>query len=435
MKNGKKALVPKLRFPEFREDWASSPMSEIYSFKGNNSLSRDKLNYGEGSLRNIHYGDIHTKFSLHFRVDAESVPYINEGESHSAVRPENYCRPGDMVFADASEDMEDVGKAIEIIDTGDVPLVCGLHTILARPDAAGFTLGFGAYLFSSEATRKQIQHEAQGAKVLGLSASRLGNVKLHYPSSTKEQQKIADCLYSLDALIAAQADKIDALKTHKKGLMQQLFPREGETVPRLRFSEFQDAGEWEEIPLGRVVEIASGQVDPTKPPYCDSPHVGGENIESDTGAILNVRTAKELNLISGKYVFDESYILYSKIRPALNKVAKPDFKGICSADIYPIRPKTSQLLQDYLVCTLLTDEFLKYAKKHSDRGKIPKVNRDALMAYTPSLPVPAEQQKIAECLSSIDTLITAHTKKLDALKTHKKGLMQQLFPSPEAVGA
>ena len=190
MKDEKKALVPRLRFPEFREVWSSSPMSEQYSFKGNNSLSRDKLNYEKGSLRNIHYGDIHTKFALHFRVDAEPVPYINEGESHSAVRPENYCMPGDMVFADASEDMEDVDKAIEIIDTGDVPLVCGLHTILARPDTSGFTLGFGAYLFSSEATRKQIQREAQGAKVLGLSASRLCNVKLHYPSSTNEQPAV-----------------------------------------------------------------------------------------------------------------------------------------------------------------------------------------------------------------------------------------------------
>lgn len=219
-----KPLVPRLRFPEFREAWSSSTMSKLYSFKGNNSLSRDKLNYDHGSLRNIHYGDIHTKFALHFRVDAEPVPYINGGESHSAIRPENYCMPGDMVFADASEDMEDVGKAIEIIDTGDVPLVCGLHTILARPSSANFSLGFGAYLFSSGSIRKQIQREAQGAKVLGLSATRLGNVKLHYPSGTKEQQKVADCLSSLDALIAANTAKIEAHKSHKKGLMQQLFP-------------------------------------------------------------------------------------------------------------------------------------------------------------------------------------------------------------------
>ncbi|WP_319060943.1 restriction endonuclease subunit S, partial [Pseudomonas aeruginosa] len=248
--NDKGPLVPRLRFPEFRDAWVSSPMSKVYSFKGNNSLSRDKLNYTGGSFRNIHYGDIHTKFSLHFRVDAEPVPYINDGESHSAIRPENYCVAGDMVFADASEDMEDIGKAIEIIDEGDVPLVSGLHTILAKQNGTSFVLGFGAYLFSSQSVRRQIQREAQGAKVLGLSASRLGNVQLHYPSKVDEQQKIVDCLSSLDDLVTAETKKLNALKTHKKGLMQQLFPRDGEAVPQLRFPEFRDA--WVSSPMSKV---------------------------------------------------------------------------------------------------------------------------------------------------------------------------------------
>ena len=228
-------------------------MSQIYSFKGNNSLSRDKLNYSQGSFRNIHYGDIHTKFSLHFRVDREIVPYINDGELHSSIRPENYCVAGDIVFADASEDIEDIGKVIEIIDAGDIPLVSGLHTILARPCEEILSLGFGAYLFSSEGVRRQIQREAQGAKVLGLSASRLGNVQLYYPSKIEEQQKIADCLSSIDELISAEARKLDALKAHKKGLMQQLFPAEGETIPRLRFPEFRDAGEWKKKKISDVL--------------------------------------------------------------------------------------------------------------------------------------------------------------------------------------
>lgn len=139
--------------------------------------------------------------------------------------------------------------------------------------------------------------------------------------------------------------------------MQQLFPAEGEIVPKLRFSEFEGKGEWVKKSLEQVIEIASGQVDPTKSPYCDMPHIGGENIESDSGKILNVSTAKDLNLISGKYVFDESYILYSKIRPALNKVARPNFKGICSADIYPIRPASDELLQSFLSYILLSKEF------------------------------------------------------------------------------
>ncbi|WP_241646349.1 restriction endonuclease subunit S [Rosenbergiella metrosideri] len=251
--------------------------------------------------------------------------------------------------------------------------------------------------------------------------------------SELEQQKIADCLASIDELIALHTQKLKSLKDHKKGLMQQLFPVEGETVPKLRFPEFQDKGEWVKKPFERVIEIASGQVDPTKSPYCDMPHIGGENIESDSGKILKVSTAKDLNLISGKYAFDESYILYSKIRPALNKVARPNFKGICSADIYPIRPATDELLLVFLNYILLSKKFLDHAKKHSDRGKIPKVNREAVMAYIASLPAPDEQYRIANFLCSIDELLASQTLRVGALRAHKNGLMQKLFPVMDEV--
>ena len=246
-----------------------------------------------------------------------------------------------------------------------------------------------------------------------------------------EQKKIADCLSSLDELIAAENRKLETLRDHKCGHMQRLFPQPGETQPRLRFPEFRDKGEWEKKSLGRVVEVASGQVDPRESPYCDSPHVGGENIESHTGTIRDVKTAKELQLISGKYAFDENDVLYSKIRPALNKVASPDFKGICSADIYPIRPSSNKLRRDYLAYLLLSDAFLSHAIKHSDRGKIPKVNRNTLLAFKASIPIPAEQKRIADHLTCLDAQITAQAAKIEALKQHKRGLMQQLFPAPE----
>ena len=250
-----------------------------------------------------------------------------------------------------------------------------------------------------------------------------------------EQQKIAECLSSVDELIAAQARKLDALKTHKKGLMQQLFPREGETQPRLRFPEFLNAGEWDEKALAEIVVVASGQVNPTQTPYSGFPQIGSENIESNTGKLVNVRSAGDKGVISGNYVFDENDVLYSKIRPTLNKVAAPDFTGICSADIYPIRPADSGLLRSYLLYLLLSEKFLEYAIRNSERGKIPKINRDGLLTYVAMIPSPAEQQRIASCLTSLDDLITAHTQKHAALKTHKQGLMQQLFPSPEELEA
>lgn len=243
-----------------------------------------------------------------------------------------------------------------------------------------------------------------------------------------EQQKIAKCLDSVDALIAAQGRKVEALKAHKKGLMQQLFPKKGETQPRLRFPEFEGKRSWKERKLSQIVKVSSGQVDPTESPYCDMPHIGGENIESDNVRLEPGKSALELGLISGKYLFDGGHVLYSKIRPALNKVALPDFEGICSAEIYPIRPTSGKLSRFFLAYLLLSNAFLKYATRHSDRSKIPKVNRESLLAYETGIPSLREQERIADCLTSLDDLIAAETRKLDILNTHKKGLMQQLFP-------
>ncbi|HRZ88718.1 MAG TPA: restriction endonuclease subunit S, partial [Spirochaetia bacterium] len=233
MNDDKPRLTPKLRFPEFRdaEGWTGMRMSEVYSFKGNNSFSRDQLNYNQGIVKNIHYGDIHTKFSTLFDVTCETVPFINPTESLDGFRPDNDCVEGDIVFADASEDMDDIGKSIEIVRLNGERVVAGQHTILARPNDDILVIGFGAYLFKSKHIRTQIQKESQGAKVLGLSASRLTKIILPIPRSKAEQHKIAACLSSLDDLIDAETRKLDALKAHKKGLLRNLFPREGETRP------------------------------------------------------------------------------------------------------------------------------------------------------------------------------------------------------------
>lgn len=128
------ALTPKLRFPEFRNgpSWDGQPMGEAYSFKGNNSLSRDQLNYEHGAVKNIHYGDIHTKFSTLFDVTKETVPFINPSESLDGFWPDDDCVEGDMIFADASEDLADIGKSIELVRLNGERVVSGQHTIPAR---------------------------------------------------------------------------------------------------------------------------------------------------------------------------------------------------------------------------------------------------------------------------------------------------------------
>ena len=413
-----KPLVPKLRFPGFKAEWAYEPLSK-------------KL--VEHKLKNTNGRDV-------FSVSMESgiVNQIEHlGRSFAATDTSHYTvgRRFDVVYTKSPLKAFPFGIVKQCKFDGEVALspLYGVFT----PVNPHVGLMIEAYFESpNRATRFLSPLCQKGAKnTLQITNATFLSGCLALPKESLEQQKIADCLSSLDELIAAQARKVDALKTHKKGLMQQLFPREGETQPRLRFPEFRDAGEWAQKTLGEVVEVASGQVDPTQPPYCDFPQIGSENIESDSGKLVDVKSAREKGVISGNYVFDENDVLYSKIRPALNKAATPAFEGICSADIYPIRPVNNDLLRIYLLYLLLSPRFLDYSISKSERGKIPKINRNDLLAFESVIPPPQEQQRIADCLTSLDTLITTVTQELETLKTHKKGLMQQLFPSAQEVAA
>jgi len=218
--------VPKYRFKEFVNDgeWILEPFHKVYNFLVTNSFSREFLNYDNGTVKNIHYGDIHTKFSSLFDITKENVPYINPAISIERIREECYCLEGDMIFADASEDLNDVGKSIEIVNLNGEKLLSGLHTLMARQIEKKLEIGFGGHLFKTNGIRKQIQKESQGAKVLGISGTRISNIQIYYPENPKEQTKIASCLSSLDTLINAQVEKIEQLKLHKKGLMHGLFP-------------------------------------------------------------------------------------------------------------------------------------------------------------------------------------------------------------------
>ena len=218
--------TPRLRFPEFRDapDWVEEPFSHLYRFAPTNTLSRDQLNHTSGSVKNIHYGDIHTRFQALFDIRREIVPFISPAYLLGEPSPASLCSEGDMVFADASEDLADVGKSIEIIEIDGQQVVSGTHTILAKRKGSHLRIGFGGHLFRSSRIRTRIQKESQGAKVLGISSGRLSIVPVSFPTDHAEQQKIAECLTSLDELIAAEERKLEVLRAHKQGLMQGLFP-------------------------------------------------------------------------------------------------------------------------------------------------------------------------------------------------------------------
>ena len=254
-----------------------------------------------------------------------------------------------------------------------------------------------------------------------ISYKQFSDLMLPVPTPA-EQQKIADCLSSLDELIAAQARKVGVLKTHKKGLMQQLFPHEGESQPRLRFPRFQSASAWEVKPLGRVAENLDNRRIPitsSNRKSGDVPYYGASGIVefvegfifdeellciSEDGANLVARTYPIAFSISGKtWVNNHAHVLR--------------FENRC----------TQKFVEMYLNSINLDDFITGMAQ--------PKLNKAMLDRIPIPHPGVPEQQIISDCLGSLDARITAETQKLDTLKTHKKGLMQQLFPSPDEAAA
>jgi type I restriction enzyme S subunit len=203
-------------------DWEEKTFGDIYSFYTTNSLSREKLNYDSGAVKNIHYGDIHTKFKTLFDVNEEVVPFVNSDFDISKIKSECYCQEGDLVIADASEDYADIGKSIEIINLQNEKIVAGLHTFLARPNRTKMYVGFSGYKVRSENFRKQIMIIAQGSKVLSISAGRLAMIKMKIPV-IEEQKKIANFLSSIDSKIESTSQQIIQTQSFKKGLLQQLF--------------------------------------------------------------------------------------------------------------------------------------------------------------------------------------------------------------------
>ena len=136
--------------------------------------------------------------------------------------------------------------------------------------------------------------------------------------------------------------------------------------------------------------------------YADYPHIGIDSIEKDTGVLAGYRTVKEDNVISGKYVFTPAHIIYSKIRPNLNKVALPEFDGVCSADAYPILPNAANCNRIYLAVLLRSEFFLDYILGFSARSNMPKVNRKQVEGFKAPLPPLALQEQFASFYEQSD---------------------------------
>lgn len=201
-------------------DWIKVKFSESFVFHNTNSYSRALL-AEVGEVMNIHYGDIHTKFSMLFDVSKEIVPFLNDQIDSTKIAENQFLREGDLVIADASEDYKDIGKAIEVVHLNNQKVVAGLHTYIARP-IQPFALGFCGYLMQTFEVREQIKKLATGISVLGISKTNIGKVEIKLPC-LEEQTKIANFLSSIDQKIDVVSEQLEQAKLWKKGLLQQMF--------------------------------------------------------------------------------------------------------------------------------------------------------------------------------------------------------------------
>ena len=405
---GKTALVPKLRFPEFRgmEGWSDEALSDVATIVMGSSPKSECYNHCEIGLPLLQ-GNADIKNRL-------SAPRIFTSE----VTKE--CTVGDILLS-VRAPVGSVAKSVHHACIGRG--IAAIHS--KRPNSQEFLY---QWLLSYEPRWVNI---SQGGTFDAINSDDLKQVGLAVPSPS-EQQKIAECLSSVDELMAAQARKVDALKTHKKGLMQQLFPREGETQPRLRFPEFQKGAEWVQKTVGGVSDVL----------MCK--RIFAEETNPSEG--IPFYKIGTLGGVPDAFISREKFEDY---KSRYNYPRKDEVLITCSGTVGKCLPFDGKdaYFQDSNIVWLdnptgeVSNKFLLMLLSNVNWGSLNSTTITRI--YGPDLrglaikypEDEAEQQRIASCLSSLDALITAETQKHEALKTHKKGLMQQLFPSPEEVEA
>lgn len=414
------ARIPRIRFTQDDgspfPDWNVKKLGNAFKWIRTNSLSRAQLTAETGVIQNIHYGDIHTKFLSHFDQLKEDVPYIIGSENSKDISEETYCKVGDMVIADASEDYTDIGKALEIMNVKPRSLVAGLHTYIARP-ICEFAAGFAGYLFQSFGVRRQIMRVAQGISVLGISKTYLEQIDLPYPH-TKEQRKIAGFLGAVDGKLEKLRRKRELLAEYKRGVMQQIFSRE----IRFRWDDGRPFPDWERKRLREITQVnPKGENLPEVFTYID--------LESVTDGILHEpQTIRRDDAPSrAQRTLKKHDILYQTVRPYQKNNLYFNDEGVFVASTGYAQIRTSK--QPRFIFQLLhTEGFVRKVLARCTGTSYPAINSNDLAEIVVEVPkAEQEQEKIANFLTAIDDKITVVDQQIEQIEFFKKGLLQQMF--------
>lgn len=396
MKNTK---MPAIRFKGFNDDWEQRKFSDIAARESSISTSAT-------DIPSVEYEDV----------------VAEEGRLNKDIHLKEAVKSG--ITFDGSQVL--YGK-----------LRPYLHNWL-NPDFKGIAVGDWWVLKPINMDKKflycliqtqqfdNIANQSSGSKMPRADWNLISNSEFMVPFSKEEQSKIGRYFDSLDHLITLHQRKLEKIELLKKSMLEKMFTRDTENIPKIRFDRYTD--DWEQRKWMNSVDISTEMVDPASGEYDNMPHIAPGNIESFTGRILdNVRTVKEEQLISGKFRFRPDDVVYGKINPQLGKYFYASVDGLTSADAYVFKGKNG-ITQKFLFSVLQTSDFFKYSVSVSKRSGMPKINRDELNAYVFLAPSEEEQDKIGNFLLKIDHLITLHQRKLEKLKKVKKSLLEHMFP-------
>lgn len=355
----------------------------------------------EEPVRLCNYTDVYYNDRITSDID-----FMNGSATEAEIEKFQLKRDQVIITKD-SEGWDDIG--IPALVTEDMPdVLCGYHLSVLEPGTQ-LDGGFLAWLCRSEPLNDQFKLGANGVTRYGLGQYPMKNSFVALPP-LETQRRIAQFLDEktarIDGLIEKKRALLDRLAEKRQALITRAVTKGLNPDAPLKPSGIDWLGDipahWDLVPFKWRCQVQSGQVDPREPEYADMPLVAPDHIESGTGRLYDVPSAEEQGAISGKYFCPEGSVLYSKIRPALRKVALFESECLCSADMYAIDPG-KYFERRYLFYFLLTDAFTAYAELESLRVAMPKVNRDALGAFV--LPVPAldEQTEIADYCSRVDS--------------------------------
>lgn len=417
---------PQIRFEGFTDAWEQRKLDEVFDCTvPNNTLSRAELSYDEGTVLNVHYGDVLIKYGSVLDVQKDDIPRI----PHRCREDFNgaLLQDGDVIIADTAED-ETTGKACEISNSQGSAIVSGLHTMVCRPRYR-MALGYLGYYLNSNAYHHQLLPLMQGIKVLSLSRSNIQKTSVSYPIEAKEQKFIANYFSQLDRLITLHQRKHDKLQILKKAMLEKMFPKNGSSVPEIRFKGFTDA--WEQRKLSELL-------------YLSSERNNGSYTRDDVLAASLGTELQKKHIYFGLRATDESVKNYKVVLPNDVIYTKSPIKGFPNGIIRTSKGENGivptlycvyhsvdvinpSIIQAYFESKERLDAYLVPLVNIGARNNVNITDKEFLDG---SLCIPkdkAEQDKIVDVLERLSNLITLHQRKLDTLKYLKEAMLEKMF--------